>query len=82
MTEVLIGLGGGLLLGLRWKCTVLFPSMIVVVVMMICIGGVSWSNAGHLLLAIVAIQAGYLCWVLARPITGAPRFANRATLHR
>jgi hypothetical protein len=84
MTEQLIGLAGGILLGLRWKYTILFPSIFVVGVTMICIGGVSWSNAGHLLLAIVALQAGYLCGVAVRPIAGGPRFANnwRATLHR
>jgi hypothetical protein len=84
MTEVLIGLGGGVLLGLRWKIAILLPTIVAVVVMMICVGGLSWSNLGHVVLATVAIQAGYFCGVAMQPIAGALRLAKgwRATLRR
>jgi hypothetical protein len=61
MIQVIIGMAAGILLGLRWKCFVLFPTLFVIVVMMICIGGVNWSNLGQMFLAITAIQGGYLC---------------------
>ena len=77
MTQALIALGGGILLGLRWKCFILLPTILVVVVMMICIDGLSWTNAGHVLLAIVAIEVGYLCGIATRPITGAFRYAKK-----
>jgi len=76
MAEVLIGLGGGILLGLRWKFFILLPTIIVVAVTKICIGGLNWSNLGHVLLAIVAIQGGYLCGIATEPITGALRSAK------
>ena len=83
MTAVLIGLAGGILLGLRWKWVALLPTIFVVIVWMICIGGLSWSNMGYLFLAIVALEAGYLCGV-ALPIAGSRRSANnwQTTLHR
>ena len=34
MTVVLIALGGGILLGLRWRCIILVPTTFVVVVVM------------------------------------------------
>ena len=84
MAEVLIGLGGGILLGLRWKCFILLPTIFVVAVMKIAIGSLSWSNLGHVLLAIVTIQVGYLCGIAMEPITGALRSAKmrRARLDR
>jgi hypothetical protein len=56
---------GGMLLGLRFTVGLLFPIIILVIVSMISTGGVSWLNAGHILLALVAIQGGYLCGVAA-----------------
>jgi hypothetical protein len=84
MTEVLIGLGGGILLGLRWRFAVLLPTIIVIIVTMISTGGLSWSNLGHVVLAIVAIQVGYLCGVAMTTIAGTVRSAKgwRTTLRR
>jgi hypothetical protein len=44
MTQVIIGMAAGILLGLRWKCFVLFPISFVIFVMMISIGGVNWAG--------------------------------------
>ena len=68
MMEIIIGIAGGMLLGLRWKCTVLYVTIPIVVVAMTAIGGVSFSNMGQILLDITAIQVGYVFGVVARPM--------------
>ena len=84
MTQVVVGLVAGIALGLRWKYTILLPTTFIVALAVICIGGVNWSSLGQMLLAITAIQAGYLCGVTGRPLVGNLRFVNgwRPTLHR
>ena len=74
---------GGILLGLRFTVWVLFPTMILVIVSMISTGGVSWLNAGHILLALVAIQGGFLCGITANAMAertnlGAPTIKELA----
>ena len=66
--QMLIGLGGGLLLGLRWKVAVLYPVTSLVAAFMIITEGVSWQNAGLIFLVITAIQVGFLCGVAAREL--------------
>ena len=76
MTQVLIGFGGGILLGLRWKFMVLYPATLIVAAFMLVAEGLSWQNAGLIALVITALQAGYICgvatWELVRrvPFTG------------
>jgi len=60
MTEAVIGLTGGILLGLRFKVWALLPAMLLVAVV-IGVGGIDWSNAGRMLLTSAAIQVGYFC---------------------
>jgi hypothetical protein len=66
MIQVLIGLGGGILLGLRWKFAVLYPVSLLVAAVMITTQGLSWQNASLIVLVITAIQVGYICGVAAR----------------
>jgi hypothetical protein len=68
MMQMLIGFGGGLLLGLRWKVAVLYPVTSLVAAFMIITEGVSWQNAGLIFLVITAIQVGFLCGVAAREL--------------
>jgi len=78
MTQVLMGFGGGILLGLRWKFMVLYPATLIVAAFMIVAEGLSWQNVGLIALVITALQAGYICgvgtWELARraPSIGRP----------
>ena len=58
MTEVLLGFGGGILLGLRWKFAVLYPATLLVAVFMIGTTKLSWQNAGLIVLVITALQVG------------------------
>jgi ABC-type Na+ efflux pump permease subunit len=61
----LIGLGVGVLLGLRFKVLVLIP-VTLAAMMLLATAGLNWSNAGWMLLTAIAIQAGYLLGVIAR----------------
>lgn len=65
MTQVLIGFGGGVLLGLRWKFVVLMPATLLVAAFMIVAEGLSWQNASLIVLVITALQSGYICGVAA-----------------
>ena len=64
MTVVFIGLTVGFLLGLRFKVFVLIPTILLAVIL-IGIGGISWSNAGQMLLTSAALQMGYLGGLIA-----------------
>ena len=77
MTQVLIGFAGGIILGLVWRAVVLYPAILLTIVYMISTSGVSWSNAGLILLVVTALQGGYLCGVAARGVAGPARSANR-----
>ena len=68
MTQVLIGLGSGILLGLRWKFAVLYPATLLVAISVIATGGLNWSNAGLMVLVMVAVQVGYVGGVAARSL--------------
>jgi len=65
MTQIVIGFGGGILLGLRWKFAVLYPAMLLVAAFIISTQGPGWQNAGLIVLVITAIQVGYICAVAA-----------------
>jgi len=67
MIQIIIGIAGGMLLGVRWKCTVLYVTIPIVAVVMTVIGGVSFSNMSQMLLDITAIQVGYVFGVAVRP---------------
>ena len=71
MTVVFIGLTVGFLLGLRFKVFVLIPTILLAVIL-IGVGGISWSNAGQMLLTSVALQMGYLAGVIAHAIASHP----------
>jgi hypothetical protein len=66
MAQILIGLSGGILLGFRWKFAVLYPATLLAAVFMIATGGLSWANAGLIILVIAAVQAGYVGGVAMR----------------
>ena len=72
MAQVLIGLGSGIMLGLRWKFAVLYPATLLVAIFMIATGGLNWSNAGLMVVVIGAVQVGYLGGVAARERTSRP----------
>jgi hypothetical protein len=82
MTPVLIGFGGGILIGLRWKVLVLCPVTVLVAAFMIVTDGLSWHNAGLIVLVITAVQAGYICgvagWVLANRKFSADRTGSHS----
>ena len=61
MAAPLIGLGVGVLLGLRFKVLVLIPVTLAAMMLLATAG-----NAGWMLLTAIAIQAGYLLGVIAR----------------
>jgi hypothetical protein len=84
MTQVLLGFGSGVLLGLRWKFQILYPAVVLVGGVMIGVGGLSLENAGLTVLVIAAIQAGYICGAFARQLTGRIPSVNRwpLGLHR
>jgi hypothetical protein len=71
VTVVFIGLTVGFLLGLRFKVFVLIPTILLAVIL-IGIGGISWSNAGQMLLTSVALQMGYLGGLIAHAIASHP----------
>jgi hypothetical protein len=84
MTQVLIGFGAGILLGLRWKFMVLYPATLLVAAFMIVAEGLSWQNASLIVLVIIALQAGYICgaatWELVRWVPSPGHW--RPILHR
>jgi hypothetical protein len=80
MTQVLLGFGGGILLGLRWKFAVLYPATLVVVVFMIGTEGLNWPNACLIVLVITAVQAGYICGVAVRELTRCLPSADRSNV--
>ena len=84
MTQVLIGLGGGILLGLRWKFVVLYPATLLVAAFMVSTEGLSWPNAAQIVLVIAAVQAGYICGVATRGLATRNSSAERwrLGLHR
>jgi hypothetical protein len=71
VTVVFIGLTVGFLLGLRFKVFVLIPTILLAVIL-IGIGGISWSNAGQMLLTSAALQMGYLGGLVAHAIASHP----------
>jgi hypothetical protein len=77
MIQVLIGFGGGILLGLRWKVAVLYPVTLLVAAFMITTGDLSWRDAGLMVLVITAIQVGYICGVAARGLANRTSSAAR-----
>jgi hypothetical protein len=83
MMQMLIGFGGGILLGLRWKVWVLCPVTLFVAAFVISTQGLSRANAGLIVLVITAIQIGYICGVFAQ-LAGRTPSVNRwrLSLHR
>src|SRR6202030_2761693 len=77
MMQILIGFGGGILLGLRWKVLVLCPVTLLVASFMIATAGLSWHNAGLIVLMITAVQAGYICGVAAGGLANRTSSADR-----
>ena len=77
MMQILIGFGGGILLGLRWKVAVLYPVTLLVAAFMITTEGLSWQNAGLIVLVIAAIQVGYVCGVATRALANRTSSADR-----
>jgi hypothetical protein len=77
MIQVLVGFGGGILLGLRWKFVVLYPATVLVAAFMITARGVSWEDAGLIVLVITAIQVGYICGVAARGLANRTSSVDR-----
>jgi hypothetical protein len=77
MIQVLIGFGGGILLGLHWKFAVLYPATALVAAFMITTQGLSWQNAGLIVLVITAIQVGYICGVAARALASGTSSEDR-----
>ena len=84
MTQLLLGFGGGILLGLRWNVSVLFPATLFTIVFMIATGGLSWPNTGLIVLVTTAVQAGYIGGVAARQFASRVPSADRwrLSLHR
>jgi hypothetical protein len=82
MTPVLIGFGGGIVIGLRWKFPVVFPVTLLVAALMIVTEGLSWHNAGLIVLVITAVQAGYMCGVAARVIANRTFSADQTARSR
>jgi hypothetical protein len=84
MMQILIGFGGGILLGLRWKVAVLYLVTLLVAAFMITTEGLNWQNAGLIVLVITAIQVGYICGVAARGLATRLPSVNRwrLDLHR
>ena len=82
MAQVLIGLGAGLLLGLRWRFAVLYPATLVVAIFGIAAGGINWPNAGLIVLVITAVQVGYVGGIAARAGRLSSDEAWRFGLHR
>jgi hypothetical protein len=72
MMWIIGGLAGGFVLGLRFKVLALGPA-VVLVMMVIGAGGVSWSQAGHVLLASAAINLGYLGGIITYALTARGR---------
>jgi hypothetical protein len=64
MAGPLIGLGVGILLGLRFKGFVLVP-VTLAAIMILAVGGLNWSKVGWMFLTAVAIEAGYLVGLVA-----------------
>jgi len=83
MLAALIGFAVGFLLGLRFKVLVLIPTILLAGALIGASGGISWSNAGHMLLISVVIQIGYLSGLIARDVAArrAP-FGARTHLDR
>ena len=65
---IAVGLLGGALLGLRWRYVVLFPTTLIVGLILLSAGGFSWATAGWIVMAVTAIQVGYLCGVVLRGV--------------
>ena len=65
MSALLVGLGIGFLLGLRFKATVLVPAVLAAIIFSMAIGGLNWSNVGWAVLTVVAIEAGYVIGLIA-----------------
>jgi hypothetical protein len=63
---ITIGLLGGVLLGLRLSYGVLFPTSFFVGLALFSLGGLTWATLGQFVLALTAIQIGYLCGAAAR----------------
>jgi hypothetical protein len=83
MTQVLIGLSGGILLGLRWKFVVLYPALLLAVAFMIGTEGLSWPVATQIVLVVAAVQAGYICGAVTRQLARRTSSADRdLVLHR
>ena len=82
MMQVLIGIAGGMLLGWRWKCTVLYVTIPIVAVVMTAIGGINLSNVGQMLLDIAAIQVGYVFGAAAARMDIQPSRSLRGSVHR
>jgi len=58
----------GVVLGLWWRYTVLFPTILLVGLALFSLGGLSWATAGQFVLAMTALQVGYLGGVSMRGI--------------
>jgi hypothetical protein len=82
MTPFLVGFGGGILIGLRWKFPVLIPVTVPLAAFMVVTEGLSWQTAGLIVLVITAVQAGYICGVTARVLANRAFSANRTAPSR
>jgi hypothetical protein len=67
LAQVLMGLGAGLLLGLRWKFVVLYPVTLVVAVFVIGAGAKRWPDRSG-----DNSRSGRLRWRNGRAGTGQP----------
>jgi hypothetical protein len=65
---IAISFMGGVLLGLRWSYSVLFPTLLLVGPTMFSLGGMNWTTVGQVVVAMTAIQLGYLSGVAVRSI--------------
>ena len=80
MVAASIGFAVGFLLGLRFKVLVLIPTILLAGTLIGASGGISWSNAGHMLLISAIIQIGYVSGLIARDVV-AQRAPFRARTH-
>ena len=73
---IAIGFIAGILLGLRWRYVILYPTILIVMGMLFSVGGINWAVTAQVVLATIAIQMGYICGTGIRLI-GFPPATNR-----
>jgi hypothetical protein len=58
---IAIGFIAGILLGLRWRYVILYPTMLIMMGMLFSVGGLNWTEVAQVVLTTIAIQMGYIC---------------------